>query len=258
MQQNKTYKKAGLFVVIGALCLAGIILKYAGQKFLTDDSHMVVMYFDESIQGLSVGSSVVLQGVEIGKVSKIKLIADMQSGTFKAPVFVMFDKKKISSKQKGEKIDRKHVLNNLIEKGLRAQLASASLLTGQLMIQLVMAPDQPVQLKGKGVYQEIPTILSPYEKFSKDLEEVPLHESLVRLGDVLVDLDDKLPVILDNVAHITEKFDGMLDRKSGEFSKTLNNANATMVEISKASRSLKNLTDYLERHPEALLRGKEK
>ena len=50
----------------------------------------------------------------------------------------------------------------------------------------------------------------------------------------------------------------MLDTKSGSLSQTLNNANTTMEEISKASRSIKNLTDYLERHPEALIRGKEK
>ena len=257
MQQEKTYKKVGLFVVIGVICLLGIIFNYAGRKFMTDDENMVVMYFDESIQGLSVGSSVILQGVEIGKVSKIKLIADLHEGTFKTLVYVLFDKKKMAS-PKGEKFGNRHILDNLIEKGLRGQLESASLLTGQLLIQLVMVPDQKAVLQGSGKYREIPTILSPYAKFSKDLEEIPLRESMVRLGDILVDLDEKLPVIMDNMAQITAKFDKMLDKRSGELSKTLDNANTTMEEISKASRSLKNLTDYLERHPEALIRGKEK
>ena len=50
----------------------------------------------------------------------------------------------------------------------------------------------------------------------------------------------------------------MLDKKSGEASKSMSSFNSTMEEISKTSRSIKNLTDYLERHPEALIHGKEK
>lgn len=256
--QNKKYKMVGLFVILGFAALSAIILNYVGQKFTTDDDHLIVMYFEESIQGLSVGSSVVLQGVEVGKVNKINLITDVQQGTFKTQVFILFDKKKVLSKQKKESLNKYHILDNLIKKGLRAQLESSSLLTGQLMIQLVMNPEQPAVLQGNGKYHEIPTILSPYAKFSKDLEEIPLRESLIRLGDILVDLDKNLPTILNNVSQITGKFDKMLDNKSGELSKTLHNANTTMEEISKTSRSIKNLTDYLERHPEALIRGKEK
>ena len=257
MQQTKTYKKVGLFVIIGIVCLFGIIFHYVSKKFMTDDKNLVVMYFEESIQGLSVGSSVSLQGVEIGQVNKIKLIADLKEGTFKTPVYVLFDKRKLSSKQ-DERFEKRHILDNLIEKGLRARLASASILTGQLMIELIMDPESKPVLQGNGQYREIPTVLSPFAQFSQDLKEIPLHDSLIRLGDVLVDLDKNLPKILDNISQITSKLDKMLDNKSGTLSQTLNNANTTMEEISKASRSIKNLTDYLERHPEALIRGKEK
>jgi paraquat-inducible protein B len=40
--------------------------------------------------------------------------------------------------------------------------------------------------------------------------------------------------------------------------KTLNNANQSISDIGAAARSIKNLTDYLERHPEAILKGKGK
>lgn len=259
MQQNKTYKKVGLFVVIGFACLIGIIFNYVSQKYSTDDRDLVVMYFEESIQGLSVGSSVVLQGVEIGQVKKINLVTDLETGTFKTPVYVLFDTKRTTTYYEDKKFGRREqILDKLIEKGLKARLISANLLTGQLMIDLFMDAKQPAVLRGNGEYPEIPTVLSDFAKFSEGLQRLPLHETLTRMGDVLVDLDEKLPTILDNVAKITTNFDHMLDRKSGELSKTLLNANATMEEISKASRSIKNLTDYLERHPEALLRGKEK
>ncbi len=257
MQQNKTYKKVGLFVVIGFACLIGVIFHYIGKKFMTDENDLVVMYFEESIQGLSAGSSVVLQGVEIGQVKKIKLVTDLKEGTFKTPVYVLFDKKKITSR-KGKYFSRQVLLEKLIAKGLKARLASANYLTGQLMIELFMDPDQPVIMRGSGEIREIPTSLSEFAKFSEDLKGIPLHETLTKMGDVLVDLDENLPAILNNVAQITAKVDKMLNNKSGEVSKTLMNANTTMEEISKASRSIKNLTDYLERHPEALLRGKEK
>ena len=79
-----------------------------------------------------------------------------------------------------------------------------------------------------------------------------------RIGNLVIELDDKLPILLNNIDGITAKLDKMLDKQSGEFSKTLNNVNYTMEEISKAGRSIKNLTDYLERHPEAIVQGKEK
>ncbi len=258
MQQKKQYKIVGLFVIIGILCFIGILLNYIGNKFTTNKDDLVVMYFEESIQGLSVGSSVVLQGVEIGQVNKIKLVPDLQAGTFQTPVYVLFDRQKISSYRRDGYPDQREILKHLIDKGLKAQLISANYLTGQLMIQLSMNPEQPVVLRGSGKYLEIPTELSAFAKFSKDLKQIPLHESLTRLGDVLVDLDHSLPAILDNVSQITQKLDRMMDKKSGEFSSTMSNINATMEEIAKASRSIKNLTDYLERHPEAIIRGKEK
>ena len=134
MLQKTSYKTAGIFITIGFLCLLGIIFNYTGKKLLTDNKNLVVMYFDESIQGLSAGSSVVLQGVEIGQVDKIRLVADIAEGTFKTPVYVLFDKRKILSLQQNDPV-HDNPLNHLIKKGLRARLISANYLTGQLMIE---------------------------------------------------------------------------------------------------------------------------
>ncbi|MBR1756669.1 MAG: hypothetical protein IJ738_03780, partial [Alphaproteobacteria bacterium] len=107
-------------------------------------------------------------------------------------------------------------------------------------------------------YWEIPTELSSFAMLSQDLEEVPLRETLSRLGNIIQDLEENLPQILKNMAQVTQKVDKALDKKSGEASKSMQGFNTAMEEISKTSRSIKNLTDYLERHPEALLMGKEK
>ena len=258
MQQKKTYKMVGLFVIIGLAALAGVVLKYASQRFTTNEDDLVVMYFEESIRGLSVGSSVVFKGVEVGKVADISLLANLKEGTFKTPVLVLFDIENSMTTIGLTELDDKQMLDNLIAKGLRARLISANYLTGQLMIELVMDAKTPAVLHGTGKYWEIPTELSSFAMLSQDLEEVPLRETLSRLGNIIQDLEENLPQILKNMAQVTQKVDRALDKKSGEASKSMQGFNTAMEEISKTSRSIKNLTDYLERHPEALLMGKEK
>lgn len=258
MQQKKTYKMVGLFVMVGLASLIGVVLNYASQRFTTNQEDLVVMYFEESIRGLSVGSSVVFKGVEVGKVADISLLANLKEGTFKTPVLVLFDIENSMTTIGLTEWDDKQMLDNLIAKGLRARLISANYLTGQLMIELVMDAKTPAVLRGTGKYWEIPTELSSFAMLSQDLEEVPLRETLSRLGNIIQDLEENLPQILENTTQITQKIDRVLDRKSGEASKSMNSFNAAMEEISKTSRSIKNLTDYLERHPEALLMGKEK
>lgn len=258
MQQKTTYKMVGLFVVVGLLAFAGIILNYAGQKFTTNKDDMVVMYFEESIRGLSVGSSVVFKGVEVGKVADISLLANFKEGTFKTPVWVLFNMEDNIDAIDRTELDNKQMLDNLIAKGLRARLISANYLTGQLMIELVMDAKTPAVLRGTGRYWEIPTELSSFAMLSQDLEEVPLREILSRFGNIIQDLEENLPQIMENTTQITQKLDKALDKNTGEASKSMKSFNAAMEEVSKTSRSIKNLTDYLERHPEALLRGKEK
>ena len=258
MQQKKTYKIVGLFVIIGLAALVGVVLKYASQRFTTNQDDLVVMYFEESIRGLSVGSSVVFKGVEVGKVADISLLANLKEGTFKTPVLVLFELENSMTTIGLTEWDDKQMLDNLIDKGLRARLISANYLTGQLMIELVMDAKTPAVLRGTGKYWEIPTELSSFAMLSQDLEEVPLRETLSRLGNIIQDLEENLPQILKNMAQVTQKVDKALDKKSGEASKSMQGFNTAMEEISKTSRSIKNLTDYLERHPEALLMGKEK
>ena len=283
MQNKKTYKMTGLFVIVGIVSFIGIVLNYVTNKFTPNEDDLVVMYFDESIRGLNVGSSVVFKGVEVGKVKNISLQANLKEGTFKTPVLILFDIEDSIDAVDSAELDEKEMFDNLIAKGLRAQLISANYLTGQLMIELVMDEKAPVVLRGNGKYWEIPTIYSAFAQLSKDLEDVPLREILSRLGNILSDIDENLPTIMKsigsvsasvdknlpsimgninevsaNISNITSKVDEVMDKKNGETTKAVNNFNNTMEEIAKVSRSLKNLIDYLERHPEAIVQGKEK
>ena len=256
MQKNKTYKIVGLFVLTGFLVFSAIIFHYVGKKFTSDDSQYVVLYFVESIQGLNVGSSVVFKGVEVGQVSKISLITNLQNGTFKMPVFITFKQNRSFQMKDGKEASPKEILHSLIEKGLRARLISANYLTGQLMIELDMDPSVPAILRGTGEHMEIPTVISSIGMISKDLQEIPFRENMMQLGNLLKELDDKLPPIMDNMYNITAKTDKLLDSQATRAEKTINNFNAMVEQMSRAGRSVQNLADYLERHPEAMLQGK--
>ena len=256
MQKNKTYKIVGLFVLTGFLVFSAIIFHYVGKKFTSDDSQYVVLYFEESIQGLNVGSSVVFKGVEVGQVAKISLITNLQNGTFKMPLFLTFKQNRSFQMKDGKEASPKEILHSLIEKGLRARLISANYLTGQLMIELDMDPSVPAILRGTGEHMEIPTVISSIGMISKDLQEIPFRENMMQLGNLLKELDDKLPPIMDNMYNITAKTDKLLDSQATRAEKTINNFNAMVEQMSRAGRSVQNLADYLERHPEAMLQGK--
>ena len=88
MSQEPNKKKIGLFLLLGIIVFFLIIGQSVLSRFKVDNKQIAVMYFNESVKGLNVGSPVVFNGVEIGKVIKIELIANPQSVTFLVPVYV--------------------------------------------------------------------------------------------------------------------------------------------------------------------------
>ncbi len=65
----------GLFVIIGLLILAAIIIWVGAARILMKGS-LYAVYFDESVQGLQVDSAIKYRGVEIGKVQSIDVAPD--------------------------------------------------------------------------------------------------------------------------------------------------------------------------------------
>lgn len=271
MSKKTNAKIVGLFVLVGFISLFGVVGKFMLDKVFSSQQNIVVMYFQESVKGLSVGSPVVLEGVEVGKVVQIELVTTGKTLDFSIPVYVRFQKLRDVNDSSFLKLaDKKAKLNELIQHGLRARLATQSYLTGQLMIELVFQPDAPIVLKRQSQTDvlEIPTMLSTIKELSQGIQRLPLRDMIDRADRVLNALEQNLPVVLPQFAELlksmtvlTQKLD-QLTVPSKEVviktNKTLNNMNTTLSDISAASRSIKNLTDYLERHPEAILKGKEK
>jgi paraquat-inducible protein B len=175
-QVNKT--AIGAFV-IGAIALVVGIVVVVGSGKLFVTTVPCVFYFDGSVQGLSVGSPVTFKGVQIGEVTDISLIFSPGEMRLSIPVRAVLYPEKIELKQGQRRMEN---LQRAIEKGLRAQLQTQSLITGQLMIALDFYPDSPTpELKGDGTVLEIPSVPTVIEQLAQVIKGIRFDEILEKL-----------------------------------------------------------------------------
>ena len=250
MAKKPNVRLIGLFLVVMMLVLGGIVIALLDSKVFGKEGSKVVMFFEESINGLSVGSPVVLKGVKIGEVSKIDIMVNTDTLDFSIPVYVKMNTKGITSTIRYK--DGKEVLDALVKKGLRARLASQSYVTGQLMIELEMLPDTPVNYHGDTKFLEIPTVLSALGELSRGLQKMPLAEGVKNFNNFFKGLNQSMP----DINKIIEDLEKAVSRNKGVSVEVLENINKAAINVGKAAKSMQNLTDYLEQNPEALIKGK--
>jgi paraquat-inducible protein B len=143
----------GAFVV-GAIALAVAGLVILGGLQIFKKELPFVMFFEGSLGGLDIGAPVEIRGVKIGTVTRIRLFARKQQ----IAVYVNIDP---SLLPKGSEVVAGKVVavEELIKDGLRAQLQTQSLLTGQLLIYLDYFPGTPIVLtRLDPTVPEIPTV----------------------------------------------------------------------------------------------------
>ena len=265
MKKEPNKKAVGLFLVIGFALFVGLIGQTILHKIHTDTKDLAVMYFTESLQGLSEGSPVIFQGVEVGKVTRIVLVTNKSDLNFHVAVYVRFKETDIISEGSlWEKLWKKEkedfdFLDLMIKEGLRARLASQSYLTGQLRIDLVMLPDTEVTMfdsPKKENIPQIPTVLSQKEELVRGLNRIKIQETLEKINTVAETLGKELPVLLPALTNSSKNLDRTLTQVSANTEETLSNLNETLRDVSEAAKSTQNLTDYLEQHPESLIKGK--
>lgn len=150
----------------------------------------VVAYFDETVRGLSKGAPVEFRGIRIGEVIDVKLEFSQQQLSFRIPVLMAIEPERVSIVEE-KSVDPELLITQLIEKGLRAQLRTGILLTGQLYVNLSMHPEAPTRsLEMAGPYPIIPSIpgrteeiTSSVANFLNRLEKLPLEQISADLRD---------------------------------------------------------------------------
>lgn len=218
MKQTNT-KLLGMFVVGGmALLVIGIAVFGSGRFF--KDTLSRVAYFNESLAGLAEGAPVSFRGVRIGTVTRIVFEYDRRALRFATPVYFEIDPSRFV--ETGERsVSREEGTVDLIDKGLRAQLSLASLVTGQRGLDLVIRPDTESKLSGEqppGI--EIPTIPSETAELKTTVTAV-----LNRFAKLDFErIDETLVAALSGFAKLVE---------NPEIAEIIHNTNLTVPDLRK-------------------------
>lgn len=236
----------GAFVVGAiALAVAGVLVFGSG-KLLSKQARFV-MFFDGSLKGLQVGAPVVMQGVKIGQVTDIYVMADPATLEFYNPVFVEIDpgKIRVAGQETTTWKMRKEEYSDyqaLVKKGMKAQLVLQSYVTGQLWIGLGLYPDKPVRLVGmiKDV-PEIPTIPPTLEELEKTIGELPVKQIVEKLDNVITGIDRlvnspelqrtvvNLEKATGDIDRLVKRVDSQVEPLSSDVRRTLEEANKTLA-----------------------------
>jgi paraquat-inducible protein B len=188
--------------VLGAVALAvlGVIVFGGGQFF--KKTRPYVMYFPGSVNGLSVGSPVKFRGVQLGQVTNIELVFDAQAQDQapRIPVYAELDPAKIIVEGTTMKLSNPKMLQAFIEKGLRAQLQSQSLVTGLLFVQLDFFPDTKAVFLNPPNSEppELPTIQTTLEQAQSAAREIIDELRSIKFGPVM----EKVSTALDGINNL--------------------------------------------------------
>lgn len=255
-----------------------------------------LMVFKGSVRGLSIGAPVLLQGIEVGQVLDIQLRFDSEALDFSIPVLIEIEPERINVAGGVEKalVNDPDILNNLISAGMRGQLKTGSLLTGQLYVDLDFHQDAPAAaLRKQDGYPVLPTVPAPIEEVTTKVKNILTKVDafpLARIGDdltsilgsakglvesnatkqALADLEQaitdlssitdqldssiapELTAILSQGRQVVANINGLIGPDAPLSIETVR----TMRNVGAAARSIRAFADYLDRHPEALIRGK--
>lgn len=275
MAKKANPKLIGAFVV-GAVALLVIgVLFFGGGKFFAKKERFV-LYFPGSVKGLSLGAPVTLRGVEIGKVTDVKVLFNRETLSFHTPVYIETFEGKIQSVGKllAEKAilydkDTDKLLDLLVQLGLRAQLDLQSLLTGKLQVSFNMHPGTDVYYANldKEV-QELPTVPSDMARLAqmlkgldidgmvKDVRETlatikslvsspevaasiaSLHKTLDDFGALARNTNSKVGPLADSATSLMQNVDGQVEPLMTNLNQTLDEARAALEQAEEALASV--------------------
>jgi len=290
-------------------------------------SRHFVLYFTESLRGLSVGAPVTLLGLPGGEVTDVGIDIEPATQSLRGRVDIVVFPERLVARLHAEQTaagetlarsaqQRQAFFQRLVEqRGMRAQLRSGNLLTGQLYVAFDFFPNPS---KAKIDWSQEPTVLPavpstvtdleakvtsivakldnlPYEAIGTDvttaLESLKtaleslngtLKDASTAVNRIDTDVTPELRATLEDVRRAIATVDGVLKNQVrttleetrsaiGTADTVLRHTDASLLdknapvqqelrdalqEIARAARSLRVLTEYLERHPEALIRGK--
>jgi len=260
------------------------------------DKERYLLFFDGSVRGLAVGAPVLLRGIKLGEVLDIQLEFDVKGFKFHIPVLIELEPDRVRVIGGDSRDVREQTpIERFVDEGLRAQLKSGSLVTGQLFVDLDFYANLPkAEIKTQDGYAVIPTVTTaPLEEISNKANEflntlngLPLNEIGSDLRDTVkgakeiatsgelkrsfVELEQALKQVRETTKVLNKDVVPQLGITLEQARITLKSADDLVAddsalylevkrmlrELSAAARSIRVMADYLERHPESLIKGK--
>ncbi|MEO5915119.1 MAG: MlaD family protein [Luteolibacter sp.] len=211
----------GIFTLVGLLMAATAVVLFGAGKIF-EKSSSIILYFDQSANGLLVGSEVRFGGVRIGRVTSIKVLIDQKANRKVIPVVVQLSEKDLkdvgSTSGAGIDFATEEGVKKAVADGLRAGMKQQSLLTGQLYIEFDIAPNTPgftYRPDAGSPYPTVPTIGTEMDELIagiadglKKFNALDLESATKDLRDVLAGAKAQiaalnLKAINDNLVGIT-------------------------------------------------------
>lgn len=258
MSQRANATLIGGFVLGGILLVAVAVMAAAGGKLFVRKDR-AVMHFSGSIYGLQVGAPVVFRGVRLGSVASVGMVYNPGTDSFSIPVVAELERNLIHSLDgKGADKNPALTLPALVAKGLRAQLAMQSLLTGQLYVDLDLRPDQPGSKLAQGEVVaerdsdsvEIPTTATAIQALKDQLEGMDFRRLVDDVSAIAgsaraVVAGPQLKQAMDDLAQITGSVRRVSARLEQRIGPLVDAAQGGLVGAGKAMGSMGNAADQV-------------
>nr|WP_218061477.1 MlaD family protein [Ameyamaea chiangmaiensis] len=256
----------------------------------------VATYVDSSVKGLSAGAQVTMFGLQVGNVTSVKLEVDPASARSRVRIGMELQPERIEQLGTMSRDDLRGLMRAMVDNGMRASLDSVSLLTGESMISLnFVRHPKPAMVDVEGDDLVIPSqpggmsgIMDSLSVVADKIAAMPLDKIGVHVNDLLAHADARInsPDVtqalhslrdsMRNLADITNSAKpaaAKLPELEASLHKTLDSATTLLgtyggdtdfrhnlqemvVELQGAARSIRFLTDLLNRHPSALIMGR--
>ena len=216
-----------------------------------------LLYFDGTVRGLAPDAPVEFRGINLGRVVSIDMEFDADRQEFLIPVIIEMEPERFSKKvAKYSESKRSGIMEEFIARGFRAQLKTGNILTGALYVDLDFHPDaEKEEMRVAQGYPVLPTVPTSLEEITRNVtaildkvKEFPFDKIGADMTRAIANLDKTLVQAEGTLKTIDTMFaaDAPLSQE----------LQTSLRELADAARSLRILSDYLERHPEALLKGK--
>lgn len=239
--------------------------------------HWIVMYFDQSLRGLAVDAPIDFMGIEIGNVRSINVEFGQNYQQLRMRVAAVIYPSRLAH---GKELDPDGtILKSFIERGWRAQMRTGNLLTGQNYIAFDVFPKaKPATLRalpnGMVEIPTTPTELSGLQAQVSQIADKLTKFPLVEIGQDVRKTLNNMNTAIESTDKLVKQLDGKIApsmqatlddaRRTLKSSETILASDAPMQQdlrralqqMTRAAASIQLMADYIEQHPESLIRGK--